>query len=80
MVVPWPEKLGHYQFKKYGEFVDRVLERFEQKDTELSFKELAQLNQVGILIEYMLEFQRLSIKVSLRPGKSQVTKVRDSPQ
>jgi len=31
MVVPWPEKLGHYQFKKYGEFVDRVLERLSKK-------------------------------------------------
>ena len=35
--------LGHYQVKTYGEFVERVLERFEQKDPELSFKKLAQL-------------------------------------
>ena len=33
-------------------------------DPELSFKELAQLKQVGTHIEYMLEFQRLSVKVA----------------
>ena len=36
---------------------------FEQKYPELSFRELAQLKQVGTPIEYMLEFQRLSVKV-----------------
>ena len=56
--------LGHDQVKTYGEFVDRVLERFEQKDPEMSFKELAQLKQVGTPIEYMLELQRLSVKVT----------------
>ena len=30
----------------------------------MSFKELAQLKQVGTSIEYMLEFQRLSVKVA----------------
>ena len=40
--------LGHDQVKTYGEFIDKVLERFEQKYPELSFKELAQLKQVGI--------------------------------
>ena len=56
--------LGHDQVKTYGEFVDMVLERFEQKDPELYFKELAQLKQVGTPIEYMLELQRLSVKVA----------------
>ena len=55
--------LGHDNIKTYKEFVDRVLERFEQKYPEFSFKELAQLKQVGTTIEYMLEFQRLSVKV-----------------
>ena len=57
------KNLGHDQVKTYGEFFDRVLERFEPKDPELSFKELAQLKQVGTPIEYMLEFQILSVKV-----------------
>ena len=30
--------LVHYHVNTYGEFIDRVLERFEQKDPELSFK------------------------------------------
>ena len=57
------KNLGHYQVKIYGQFVDRVLERFEKKDPELSFKELTQLKWVGTPIEYMLEFQRLLVKV-----------------
>ena len=55
--------LGHDQVKKYGKFVDRVLERFDKKDPELSFRELAQLKQVWTPIEYMLKFQRLLVKV-----------------
>ena len=39
--------LGHDEVKTYGQFIDMVLERFEQKDLELSLQELAQLKQVG---------------------------------
>ena len=38
--------LGNYQVKTYEKFIDKVLERFEQKDPELSFKELVNLKQV----------------------------------
>ena len=48
--------LCHNKVNTYREFVDRVLERFEQKDPEVSFKELAQLKKVGTPIEYMFEF------------------------
>ena len=64
MVVPGLKTLGHDQVKTYGEFVDRVLERFEHKDPELPFKELAQLKQTGSPTEYMLDFQKLSVKVA----------------
>ena len=37
------KKLGHDHVKTYGESIDRVLERFEQKHLELFVKELAQL-------------------------------------
>ena len=63
----WLKTLGHDQVKTYGEFIDRVLEMFEagrDRVLEFSFKELAQLKQVGTPIEYMLEFQRLSVKVA----------------
>ena len=32
------KNLGHDQVNTYVEFIDRVLERFEQKDPELNFK------------------------------------------
>ena len=40
------------------------MERFERKDPELPFKELAQLKQVGTPEAYMLEFEKLSVMVS----------------
>ena len=57
------KNLGHDQVKTYGEFIDRVLDRFEQKDPKLSFKELAQLKQVETPTDYMMEFQKLSVKL-----------------
>ena len=40
------------------------MERFESKDPELPFKELAQLKQVGIPKAYILEFENISVIVS----------------
>ena len=57
------KNLGHGHVKTYGEFIDRVLEIFEQKDPELSFKELAQLKQVETPTDYMMDFKKLSVKV-----------------
>ena len=59
------KNLGHDQVKTHGQFIDRVLDIFEQNDPELSFKELAQLNQVGTTPNnYMMEFKKLSVKVA----------------
>ena len=58
------KNLGHDQVNTYGEFIDKVLERFEQNDLELSFKKLAQLKQVGTPTHYMMEFKKLSVKVA----------------
>ena len=41
-----------------------VLKRFEQKYLEFSFKELAQLKQVGFPTDYMMKFKKLSVKVA----------------
>ena len=57
------KNLGHDQVKTYRYFIDRILEIFEKKYPKLSFKELAQLKQVGTLTDYMMEFQKLSVKV-----------------
>ena len=40
------------------------MERFERKDPELPFKELAQLKQVGTPEAYMLEFENILVRVS----------------
>ena len=58
------KNLGHDQVNTYGEFIDKVLEIFEKKDSKLSFKELAQLKQVGTPTDYMMEFQKLLVKVA----------------
>ena len=39
--------LGHDQINTYVEFTEKLIERFDGKDSELNFKELAQLKQTG---------------------------------
>ena len=39
--------LGHDQIKTYAEFIERLIERFDGKDPELNFKDLAWLRQMG---------------------------------
>lgn len=46
------------------EFTRRLLERFERKDTELHFQELAHLRQTGNAEVYIKEFQRLAMMVT----------------
>ena len=56
--------LGHDHILSYEGFSNALMERFERKDHELPFKELAQLKQVGTPEAYMLEFEKLSVMVS----------------
>ena len=51
--------LGHDHILSYDGFSNALMERFERKDPELPFKELAQLNQVGTFEAYVLEFEKL---------------------
>ena len=51
--------LGHDQIKTYVEFTERLIERFDGKDPELNFKDLAQLRQTGSVDQFIVEFQRL---------------------
>ena len=48
--------LGHDQINTYAEFTERLLERFDNQDQELKFKELAQLRQIGLVDHYIIEF------------------------
>ena len=41
--------LGHDQIKTYAKFTKRSIERFDGKDPELNFKDLAQLRQTGLV-------------------------------
>jgi hypothetical protein len=39
--------LGHANVTSYVEFTQRVIEKFERKDIEIHFRELAQLREIG---------------------------------
>jgi len=55
--------LGHDQITSYVEFTTRLIDRFDTKDPELQFKELAQLRQSGSVDSYISKFQNLSVMV-----------------
>ena len=51
--------LGHNTITSYPNFTQRLIERFDRKDPEVHFRELAQLKQIGsadafISEEYMM--------------------------
>ena len=56
--------LRHNQITSYEEFTEKLIERFDTKDLELQFKELAQLKQWGSVETYISEFQRLAVLVT----------------
>jgi hypothetical protein len=55
--------LGHNQIVSYTEFTQRLIDRFDQGDPELHFRELTQLKQTGTTEAYIDEFQRLAVMV-----------------
>ena len=56
--------LGHSSITSYLDFTQRLIERFDRKDPEIHFQELAQLRQTGSAKSYILEFQRVAIMVT----------------
>ena len=56
--------LGHASITSYLEFTQRLIERFDQKDPEIHFRELAQLRKTGSPDSYILEFQRVAVMVT----------------
>jgi hypothetical protein len=56
--------LGHARVISYLDFTQRLIERFDRKDPELHFRELAQLKQTGIPEAYISEFQRVVVMVT----------------
>jgi hypothetical protein len=47
----------------YTEFTQRLIDRFDQGDPELHFRELTQLKQTGTAEAFIEEFQRLAVMV-----------------
>jgi len=55
--------LGHLGITSYLYFTQRIIERFDKKDLEIHFRELAQLKQTGSPEAFISEFQRLAVIV-----------------
>ena len=53
--------LGHNTITSYTDFTQRLIERFDRKDPEVHFRELAQLKQTGSADAFILEFQRITV-------------------
>jgi hypothetical protein len=45
--------LGHANITSYEDFTQRLMDRFDRKDPEIHFRELAQLKQTGTLEAYI---------------------------
>jgi hypothetical protein len=56
--------LGHSSITSYVEFTQRLMDRFDRKDPEISFRELAQLRQTGTPEAYIAEFEKVVVQVT----------------
>jgi len=55
--------LGHNKVFIFEEFFQRVLDRFEKKDEEEYFRDMATLQQITTMGSYVEEFQRILIMI-----------------
>ena len=53
--------LGHNTITSYPDFTQRLIERFDRKDPEVHYGELAQLKQTGSADAFISEFQRITV-------------------
>jgi hypothetical protein len=56
--------LGHSHITSYREFTERLMDRFDRRDPEIHFRDLAQLRQTGIAEAFITEFQRVAVVVT----------------
>jgi hypothetical protein len=56
--------LGHSRITSYREFTERLMGRFERRDPEIHFRDLAQLRQTGTAEAFITEFQRVAMVVT----------------
>ncbi|XP_059068173.1 uncharacterized protein LOC131858745 [Cryptomeria japonica] len=74
---PMPEReaiqfADHTLVHSYTEFTERLIARFDRKDTELYYRELAHLRQTGHAEAYINEFQRIAVMVPDMPQRRSV--------
>jgi hypothetical protein len=55
--------LGHSHITSYRDFTDRLMDRFDRKDPEIHFRNLAQLRQTGTTEAFITEFQWVAVAV-----------------
>lgn len=55
--------LGHKNITTYNEFTQKLINRFDQRDSEWYFKEMTHLRQTGTVQEFVNQFQNLSVMV-----------------
>jgi hypothetical protein len=53
--------LGHSHITSYREFTERLMDRFDRRDPEIHFRDLAQLRQTGTPEAFITEFQRVVV-------------------
>jgi hypothetical protein len=56
--------LGHNHITSYREFTERLMDRFDRRDPEIHFRDLAQLRQTGTAEAFISEFQRVAVVVT----------------
>jgi hypothetical protein len=56
--------LGHSRITSYREFTDKFMDRFDRKNPEIHFRDLAQLRQTGTEEAFITEFQRVAVAVT----------------
>jgi hypothetical protein len=56
--------LGHDHITSYREFTEKLMDRFDRRDPEIHFRDLAQLRQTGTAKAFISEFQRVAVAVT----------------
>ncbi|KAH9292410.1 hypothetical protein KI387_042400 [Taxus chinensis] len=62
----------HDLLQSYREFSEKLIARFDRKDVELYYRDLAQLRQSGHIDAYINEFQRIAVMVPEMPERQVV--------
>jgi hypothetical protein len=56
--------LGYSRITFYREFIEKFMDRFDKRDPEIHFRDLAQLRQTGTAEAFISEFQRVVVAVT----------------